>query len=162
MRDRNVLPNAPITKQRVSGALAAGWARCAAAMGKGAFADKIEVTTRTIDNALTGTTVPELHTAFNSLLADPTALDEVAALYGVTITPSTSRADDDMRTAAKLAHLAGKIIEALDDGRRDHRETLALAKDCRPLVKALSALVAEADAIKNGGVVDLPVRGKVA
>lgn len=160
MTARNVVHNGPKTKQRVSGALSAGWARVCAQTGKGAFADKIEVTTRTIDNALTGTTLPELHTAFNSLVADPTALDEVAALYGFVIQPKHSEAANDLKTASCLSHLAGQIIDALSDGYRDHRETLAIAKIARPLSKMLSALIDEADQIS--GVVEVPVKGRVA
>ena len=147
MSQRNIVHKAIASKQRVSGALAAGWARVSAEHGKGAFADKLEVSSRTIDNALTGTTVPELHTAFNSLVIDPTALDEVAALYGFKVVPNTADAANDMATAARLSHLAGELIDALADGARDHTETLRLAKHCRPLVAALCALVSEADAL---------------
>lgn len=160
MTARNVVHNDIKTKQRVSSALSAGLARICAGQGKGKVADKIEVSTRTIDNALTGTTLPELHTAFNLLTVDPTALDEVANLYGVVIQPKQSEAANDLKTASCLSHLAGQIIDALSDGHRDHRETLAIAKHCRPLVKALAALIDEADNIS--GVREIPVRGRVA
>lgn len=62
------------SKTEVSGALAAGWARISANR-KGAFADNLGIDVKTVNRALTGETLPELHTALNSLADDPTALD---------------------------------------------------------------------------------------
>ena len=152
MTAHSILRKRALSKQHVSGALAAGWARVSAKVGKGAFADRVEISTGTVDNALTGKSVPELHTALNSLMVDHTALDETLALYGLKVCPLAADAANDMATAADLSHLAGALIEALSDGVRNHTETLALADRCRPLVKALSALVQEADAIKLGEV----------
>ena len=93
------------TKAEVSGALAAGWARVSAGR-KGAFADNLEIDAKTVNRALTGETVPELHTAFNSLADDPTALDELGALYGVGFVPKRASGGDDMALAAGLGHSA--------------------------------------------------------
>src|SRR5690606_36293749 len=91
MRSANVRPNAPCSKARVSAALSQGWARVGGTR-KGAMADVMEVDPKTINRALTGENLPELHTAFNSLLFDATALSKVAALYGFCIVPQRSQA----------------------------------------------------------------------
>lgn len=46
-------------------------------------------------------------------------------------------------------YFAGQWTEALADGRRDHRETCELAQAIRPILPALSAIVAEADRVKG-------------
>lgn len=137
------------SKMDVSARLVAGWARVIAKVGKGKFADKLEVNEKTVGRALSGENTPELHTAFNSLAVDPTALDEVAALYGVEIRPKQSVAANDMETVADLSHLVGKWVAALSDGHRCHRETLELANVMRPLLHRLNAVCAEADSIRG-------------
>jgi len=139
----------PIGKSDTSDALAESWARVSRRLGKGAFADKLGVDSKTINRALTGETLPELHTALNSLRADPTALDEVFKLYGFEVRPAHSNAANDHDTLAGISRLAGKWIEALADGTRDHRETCALADAIRVIIPALSAVVAEADRLRG-------------
>ncbi|RYG90134.1 MAG: hypothetical protein EON59_00710 [Alphaproteobacteria bacterium] len=147
MRSANVRPNAPCSKARVSAALSQGWARVVGTR-KGAMADVMEVDPKTINRALTGENLPELHTAFNSLLFDATALSEVAALYGFCIVPQRSQADNDLGTIAGLSGLAAQFATALQDGSRDPRETCQLADAIRPMICALGAIVEEADRIK--------------
>lgn len=148
MTDKQVRP-AVHSKTDVSARLVAGWARVIAIHGKGKFADKIDVNEKTVGRALSGENTPELHTAFNSLAVDPTALDEVADLYGLEIRPKQATAANDMETVADLSHLVGKWVEALSDGQRCHRETLELARVMRPLLHRLNAVCAEADVIRG-------------
>lgn len=136
------------SKMDVSARLVAGWGRVIANQGKGRFADAIEVDVKTVSRAMSGESVPELHTAFNSLAADPTALNEIAALYGVEIRPARSDAANDMDVVAGLSHLVGKWVEVLADGHRDHRETCQLADAIRPLVQSLNAVCGEADRLR--------------
>lgn len=154
MPDNQVRPNTIRTKAEVSGALAAGWARCSNNR-KGPFADAMKVDVKTVNRALIGETVPELHTALNSLIADPTALDEVADLYGISFVPRHSSAANDMELAAGLGRSLSELIERLRDGTRCHLDTLALAELFRPLMPQMQAVVAQADEIR--GVA--PIRG---
>ncbi|TCM21506.1 hypothetical protein EDF56_101170 [Novosphingobium sp. PhB165] len=136
------------SKSDVQGKLAAGWARVSAGK-KGAFVDTIDSSMATVNRALTGDSLPELHTALNSLAFDPTALDEVLALYGVALKPLTSEPANDLATISRLSNLAGQFAEALSDGHRDHRETCQLADTIRPIMAALTAICLEADQIKG-------------
>ncbi|TCM33774.1 hypothetical protein [Novosphingobium sp. ST904] len=136
-------------KSDVSKAISAGWARILRTVGKGTFADSIDIGTKTIDRALTGESVPELHTALNSLAVDITALDEVFALYGLRVKPLKAEPANDLATISRLSNLAGQFAEALSDGHRDHRETCQLADTIRPLMTALTAICLEADQIKG-------------
>lgn len=148
MIPKHVRPKVTISKARASAALAAGWARV---MGtsKGAMADAMEVSTKTIDRALTHETTPELHTAFNSLAFDSSALDELFALFGIRAVPLHCEAANDMVTLADLSGLVSKFASALADGRREPRETCQLADAIRPVIRELSAIVAEADKLKG-------------
>ena len=137
------------TKAQVSSAIVSGWARTLRHVGKGSFADALDIDIKTVNRALTGETVPELHTALNSLCVDPTALDEVAALYGVVIRPREIEAANDLHTIASLSQLVAQFAGALEDGIRKHTETLDLADSIRPLVPILLSIVAEADRIRG-------------
>ena len=142
--DRPVLP-----KGRVAALLSAGWARTIAKHGKGAFADKLEVSENTIGNALAQRTTPELHTALNSLAIDPTALDELLAGYGFRLCGLHNEAANDLATAAGVIGAMGGLVEALSDGVRDHNETLAIAQMLRPHMPAVNAIIHEADALRG-------------
>lgn len=133
------------SKMDVSARLVAGWARVIARIGKGVFADAMGVDVKTVSRAMSGETLPELHTVINSLRADPTALNEVFAAAGFELRPVGLCAANDMATISDLSRLTTQWVEALADGVRDHRETLALADSIRPLVQALNAIVGEAD-----------------
>jgi hypothetical protein len=129
--------------------LAQAWSRVIATVGKGAFADKCGCDADTIDNALTGKTLPRFHTAMNSLAADPSALDEVFALYGLRVVPRQCQAANDLTTAAGASQIATAICQALADGIRNHHETLQIADIIRPHLPALSAIVKEAEELRG-------------
>lgn len=114
------------------------------------MADRMGSNTKTIDRAVTAENLPEAHTVFNSLIADPTALDQILREYGYCLRPLTAEAANDMHTAADLARAAGSMVDALSDGRRDHLETLQLGEIFRHLQPKLTAIICEADAIRSG------------
>lgn len=150
MTDNHVCPKVAPDKSEVSAALSVGWARAARSIGKGAFADKIKSCTKTVDRALTGDTVPELHTALASLLADPHALDEVFPLYG--FNPPQHRhatAANDLATVSELSGLVSTFCAALKDGNRDHRETLAIADLVRAIMPSLTDILDEANRLRG-------------
>ncbi len=144
MTDFQVRPEL-CSKMDVSARLVAAWGRVIAKVGRGKFADSLQVDTKTIGRAMAGPSLPELHTAFNSLLIDPTALDEVADLYGFEIRKKQANAANDMETIGELSALLTDWIAALADGRRDHTETVKLAKRVRTVIHRLNSLCAEAD-----------------
>ena len=160
--DNHVRPIRKHTKAEVSGALAAGWARSSAGR-KGTFADNLEVDVKTVNRALTGETTPELHTALNSLADDPTALDDVFALYSLSINRRASAGlADGMNLAAGLGHTLSDLIDRLRDGVLCHQDKLALAALFRPVIPQMQALVDEADALRGVAVVDLDRRDERA
>lgn len=150
MQRSNVFPQiATLPKHRVSALLASGWARVSMKLGKGAFADRLETTEKTVENAMAGRTLPEAHTVFNSLAADQTALDEVLAAYGYRLTPLHATAANDMVAAAGVINAMGELVKALSDGSRDHNETLAVAALIRPHLPHLNAILTEADGLRG-------------
>ena len=138
-----------LAKGRVSALLSAGWARSIAAVGKGVFADALEVSDNTIGNALAQRTTPELHTVLNSLVVDPSALDELLAGYGYRLCALHNEPANDLATAAGVISAMGNLVEALSDGHRDHNETLAVAQLLRPHMPAVNAIIHEADALRG-------------
>lgn len=151
MTQRSIsVPKRMPTETEVSDAVATGLRRAIGACGgKGTLADRMDANVKTVDRALTGESVPGARKLFGALLADATALDELAALYGVVIRPATADAANDMHVAARMANAAGSFMEMLSDGIRNHSETLALADQFRPLIQAMAAVIEEADAIKR-------------
>jgi hypothetical protein len=116
----------------------------------GAMADAMGLSdTKTIDRAVTASNLPEAHTIFNSLVADPTALDEVLSEYGYRLCPLHSAAANDMLTLAGLCETAAELSDALRDGVRVHPETLKVADKLRPHMPALVALLREADELRD-------------
>jgi hypothetical protein len=137
------------TDTEVQGRLAQAWSRVIAKVGKGTFADHCGCDPDTVDNALTGKTLPRAHTLLNSLTADPTALDEVLDLYGLRITTKHCEAANDLNVAAGASQIASMICQALADGVRKHHETLQIADIIRPHLPALTAIVREADSLRG-------------
>lgn len=150
MADKQVCPITAPAKSDVSAALSVSWARTARITGKGAMADKLHSSTKTIDRALTGETLPELHTSLASLLADDGALDEVFALYGRGRPPRlNSMAANDLSTVSDLSGLVSAFCHAIQDGQRDHRETLAIADLVRAIMPALTDILDEANRLRG-------------
>lgn len=148
MSDKHVRTIRIQSKADVQGALAAGWARVSAGR-KGAFADNLQICTSTVNRALIGETVPELHTAFNSLADDPTALDEVFRLYGLAVRPARVTSGTDMDLCAGLGHALAEYLSRLADGKICHTDKLAMAALFRPLIPQMAAIVDEADALRG-------------
>ena len=69
-------------------------------------------------------------------------------LYGFILIPEDRAMSPDMETLIEMSQAMTRFCEALEDGRRDHRETIELANKLRPLVPKLSQIIAEADATK--------------
>ena len=138
------------SKTDTSAALGMGWSRMIAKHGRGGFADQLGVDAATVKRAMCGDTTPELHTVLNSLMVDQTALNELFALYG--FEPPRKRnpaAANDLTTLAGLSEVLRTFCAALEDGDRNHVETLALADACRNVMPALSAIMGEAARIRG-------------
>ena len=147
MADNTVVPKVTLPSEaQYRDNLILGLSRISAKHGRGTVADASGRTTRALDKLFSGgshdTTGKGL---LDFLAADPTALDEVLALYGVRTVPLHNDAANDLHTISSLSNLAGKFAAALTDGKRDHRETCELADAIRPLMKALGSICVQAD-----------------
>lgn len=148
MPDNQVCRRNPVSKTKLSSAISAAWGRVSNTMGKGAFADKMEASTKTIDRALTGPSLPDAENLLNSLAADPSALDEVLALYGLQVRLKQAEAANDMDLVASLSTTVAEYLERLRDGKRCHVDTAVLAQLFRPLIPQMQAIVDQDDARK--------------
>jgi hypothetical protein len=147
MKGRTVLPQITAPDEaRFHALLVQGLARVSAKHGRGQLADAMGRSGRQLDNVFGGAD-PKAKALFDALLLDPTALDEVAAAYGLRIVPATDGQENDMRLAAGIAAGLAKLIESNADGVRDHNETLAIAAVMRPHLGALTNIINQADEI---------------
>jgi len=136
-----------LSKQSLQSKLAVAWGRvCGKMGGPGSFAEKAEIEGSAVSRVLGYKNLPEAHTIFNGLLADPTALDEIMAHYGLRVSPLQAEAANDMLLAASLSDALGEFIRRLSDGKRCHVDTAVLASLFREIIPQMQAIVAEDDA----------------
>lgn len=148
--NRVVRQKQPPTETQYHNALVAGLSRAAMNVGRGALADKSHRTTRALEKLFSGEVQDTSGKGLlDFTLADPSALDEVLSLYGVTIHSKVSNAANDMELAAGLGHGLSELIDRLRDGKRCHLDTLALAELFRHVIPQLQAIVDEADSIRG-------------
>ncbi|MBY8333146.1 hypothetical protein [Qipengyuania pacifica] len=142
---KQVCRREPQTKTNLSRALSAAWGRVSNALGKGTFADKAGFgDTVTINRALTGPSLPSSENLLNSLAADPNALEEVFALYGLdSPRPKNAQPANDMDLVTNLSGTVAEYLQRLADGKRCHVDTAVLAKLFRPLIPQMQAIVDE-------------------
>ncbi len=100
----------------------------------------------TVRRGISGPSLPSAENLLNSLAADPTALNEVLALYGLSATPKVATPANDMQLAAGLGHSLAEFIDRLRDGKRCHVDTAVLAALFRELIPQMQAIVDEDDA----------------
>lgn len=146
-----VVPNrGGINPLRYHEALVAGLARIASKIGRGNLADKSERTTKALDKLFSGSSADTSGKGLLDFLhADPTALDEVLALYGYQLSPLGSEAAIDFEIIADAAALSAEHTEAMRDGRRDHRDTIRIADKARAVVQGYTAIIREADVLRG-------------
>lgn len=149
-RKTSAAKSAPITKHVLQAKLSRAWSRVIDGLngGKHEFADKLSVSTVTIENALAGKHLPEALTLLNSVTVDPTALDEVLRELGFCLVPLQTHAANDLATAAGVVSAMGDMISRLADGIRCHNDTLAVAALLRPHMPALEGIITEADRLR--------------
>lgn len=141
-----------VSPLRFHAALIAGLARAAARIGRGNLADKSDRTPKALGKLFSGDSMDTSGKGLlDFLLADPTALDEVLALYGFGIhrLPSDGTGKGDQETIADVIALAATHSEAMRDGRRDHNDTQKIASMARPVVQHYCGIIAEADSAKG-------------
>lgn len=151
-RSNQVCRAEPLSKDKFQTRLAAAWGRVWPKLGsQTAMAERMGLNdTAAIKRGVNASNLPEAHTIFNSLCADPTALDEIAAYYGFKLIPLITDAANDFDTLADAADLHDEHMNAMRDGVRDHRETLRIADKARPVVRKYQAIISEADRIRGG------------
>jgi hypothetical protein len=141
----------PLTKDKFQLKLSEAWSRIASKLGsKMTMAARMgDSDDAAVKRGVSGSNLPEAHKIFNSLLADPSALDEILAEYGVRLVPIHSSAANDLHTAVGILDGASELIRSQDDGHRCHVETLKVADKFRPHLPAIHAIIQEADAIRS-------------
>lgn len=146
MNDGKVPPVRIRTKDEVSDALASDWLPLAPHGKRAAFSINIggDKDGKVVSKAISGEHLPEAHTIFNSLVANPAALFNTFRLFGGVFTPVGEGACDDMETISAMLRAATEYLDRMKDGVRDHRDTAALATLFKPLIPAMLCVMREA------------------
>lgn len=144
-----VCPKLPVSKSKLSAAVGAAWGRVANSIGRGSLADKAGMDEQTVKRAVAGPSLPAAEHLLNSLVADPTALQEVLALYGLKAVPATASAANDMDLVTDLSRTVAEYLARIADGKRCHIDTAVLANLFRPIIPQMQAIVDESDRSKG-------------
>lgn len=143
--------NGPDSEEHFRDALILGLSRTAARIGRDKLAERSRRTRRALDKLFSGDSKDTSGKGLLDFLrADPCALDEVFALYG--LHPPRLRSTEianDMVTMTKVSGLMQQFCEALEDGVRDHNETIELADTIRMLLPFLTQIINEANHIRG-------------
>lgn len=152
MRPGTVVPEiVTLGQQEFHSRLVAGWSRAIVHVGRGAFADAIEMTTKGLAKVLGEDTTPHARTILNSRKAHPTALDELLAGYRVRLVPETAACSSDEGAGLSLLRAATKCVEAEADGVKHHHELLAMEPELRDAAAILAAMLTRIDRLKGTG-----------
>lgn len=116
--------------------------------------------TRAIQKALAHETLLHFDTLLNALDYEPAILAPALAAKGYTLTPVDSNAVTDMELVTGLTDCVADYLHRIADGERCHVDTAILAQNFRKLIPHMQAIV-DQDNVQRG-VVELPVKGKVA
>lgn len=141
MADKQVRRCSAQSKTNLSSAVSAGWSRCANAVGRGAFTDNADFDPVTLRRGIAGPSLPAAEHLLNSLAADPTALNEALALYGLIATPKEVQAANDMALVTGLSGAVAEYLKRIADGKRCHIDEGVLAAMFRPLIPQMQAIV---------------------
>lgn len=145
-----VSPVRALAKEEFQNALSADWLRIAPLGQRSSFAEKVLASEgSTISDTIGGVHLPGAHTILNSLVVDPTALSTVLLRYGGVFVPVAAGPCNDNAAISQLLRAATEYVERMQDGRRDHVDTLALADLFRPLIPAMLCVIEEANKLKG-------------
>lgn len=147
-----VVRKAPsLTKSEVKPLVAAGLARAVAAHGIERVALHGGCTTRCIQKAIAGDTLPELHTALNVAALDLDATADVMTAYGLGVFLLEPDTLPDADALASLAALLAEVAEGMRDGRLDHVETCRVAAKASPVAPWINGVIARAVKVRGAG-----------
>lgn len=132
-----------LTKGEAKPRVAAGLARAVAARGLERIAMQGGCTTRCIQKAIAGETLPELHTALNIAALEPDAATDILSFYGLGIHLLDPGALPDAAALAALALLLSEVAEAMRDGRIDRVELGRIVAKAVPVLPWLNGCVAQ-------------------
>lgn len=118
----------PVAELEFHELVVAGLNRAARKIGRGALADKLDMTPKGLGKIFAGST-PHAKRLFDALAVDPAALDDIADRYGVRLVPKGSICDTDEKAAPSLVAALHKVIEGESDGQIDHQELLGMERE---------------------------------
>jgi hypothetical protein len=136
--DRPVRPNVdPLTEADARHLLAEGLLRPCQDHGPTRVALKIGCDEKTVRKARDKDTTLRLDYSWNALLANPCALDALAAHFGFRLAPLEAPRTADLSLPCIVTRFQLELSLALEDGRLDAAELVKM----RPAIEALGSVV---------------------
>ena len=143
-----VIPNnGLLTDSEYRTLVAAGVRRASAKNGVARLGLQVGADERTLRNARDGKSSLCGSTLVNLLAADPHALDELLAHFGVKLVPIDASGDSDADLNADVAALNAEVACAMRDGKIDRIENARILAKARPVVRELAGRIAAADRV---------------
>lgn len=149
MLDSNVVPRkAPVTEAQFLNAMVTGLARAQASLGsQKALAYVMDLSTKQVGNIMAGgSTDPKR--LWDVREAEPSALDDIADLYGCRVVPKEAVCSTDAKLSVATCALLAKAIDAELDGIEDHRELLGMEHELRQLRTLIDARLVRITALR--------------
>lgn len=138
----------PLTKCEVKSLVASGLQRRVGETSLEHVASELGCETITVRRALSHESLLEADKLGNLLARDPSALSEWFSRLRLRVAYEDTEMTPDMLTASQMSRAVATFCEILEDGRRNHQETLQLASVLRPLIPRLAAIIHEADGLR--------------
>lgn len=144
-----------LTKLELHAKLMRGWSRAIERLGKGAFADKLGISTAGIDKQLTGS-LPGFDLIDHALDLEPTVLDDWLRAKGLRLVDRDSVCDTD-DVSVLVSKLLNKLLEAQHPdspgGRRIvPTEVFDMEHLLREVVRVASTLLDQGDTYRGDNV----------
>jgi hypothetical protein len=137
-----------LTRDSAKSLVATGLQRAASTYGMAQVEAEATCGDTCLRNALSQSTLMEMHFVLNVLPLDGTVMDEALAAVGFCLVPLEMDFDTDMEVIAELSGLLNEWLIAMKDGKRDHIETQKIAARIRYLLPKLRGVVGEADRLR--------------
>jgi len=148
----------PLSKLELHAKLMRGWNRAIDALGKGRFADKLEISGPGLDKQLTGS-LPGVDLLDKALAVEPSVLDDWLAHHGLRLVDREAVCDTD-DVSVLVSRLLNKLVEAQHPDSPGGRrivgpEILAMDDLLREVVRVASSLIDQGTTYRGDNVTDL-------
>jgi hypothetical protein len=158
-RSRTFVPKASrLTKPELHAKVMRGWSRAIDRLGKGAFADALEISGAGLDKQLAGS-LPGFDLIDRAFDCEPSVLDDWADTKGLRLVPKDAVCDTD-DVSILVSRLLNKLIEAQHPDSPGGRrivppEVFGMEELLREVIRVAGSLLDQAETYRGGNVTSM-------